>query len=286
MRMAWLTVGRLAPVSWARSRSDGSRAPSGSRAETISCSIRPAISCAATGSPSRCPAGARRTCQTPAPSVCFDRANDPSPRLSGNTMTGTSLTAGFSLAVEVVLAAFPHVVDGRADVLAAVYGVPAGNVPEHLDAEAAVEVFHDAALPGTADDLRRQPADRPRLGHDVVGDREAARDQLLARYDLVDQAVLQCLAGIDRLPGEQRVGGALGAEQLLHGVVYPVGGDRADVIVQVEQHGVFRRDGDVAHREDLGVEARPVHQADRRDLQVVDQCADVDPPVLVGVLVR
>src|ERR1700722_20807813 len=81
-------------------------------------------------------------------------------------------------AVEVVLAAFADVVDGRADVLAAVRGVPAGDVPEHLDAEAAVEVLHDAALPGSADDLRRQPSDRPGLGHDVVGDREAAVNQL------------------------------------------------------------------------------------------------------------
>src|ERR1700722_1856565 len=92
--------------------------------------------------------------------------------------------------VEVVLAAFADVVDGRADVLAAVRGVAGGDVPEHLDAEAAVQVLHDAALPGAADDLRGQPADGPRLGHDVVGDREAAADQLRAWYDLVDQAVL------------------------------------------------------------------------------------------------
>ena len=41
--MAWLTVGRLAPVSSARSRSDGSRVPSGSRAAAISRSTWPAI---------------------------------------------------------------------------------------------------------------------------------------------------------------------------------------------------------------------------------------------------
>ena len=58
--MAWLTVGRLAEVSCARSRSDGSRTPSGSPAETINCSIWPAISSAATGSLSRCPADARK----------------------------------------------------------------------------------------------------------------------------------------------------------------------------------------------------------------------------------
>src|ERR1700761_5399958 len=87
--------------------------------------------------------------------------------------TGTSLIASrvVSRAVEVVLAAFPHVVDGRADVLAAVHGVPAGDVAEHLDAEAAVEVLGDAPLPGAADDLRGEPADGARLGHDVVGDR-------------------------------------------------------------------------------------------------------------------
>src|ERR1700733_2164665 len=96
----------------------------------------------------------------------------------GSHVTGTSLTSVLLRVVEVVLAAFAHVVDGRADVLAAVHGVPASDVPEHLDAEAAVEVLHDAALPGAADDLRRQPPDRPRLGHDVVGDRETAVDQL------------------------------------------------------------------------------------------------------------
>src|SRR6516162_7984903 len=86
MRMAWLTVGRLAEVSCARSRSDGSRTPSGSPAETINCSIWPAISSAATGSLARCPAGARRTCHTSAACVCFDRANDPSQRLSDHTI--------------------------------------------------------------------------------------------------------------------------------------------------------------------------------------------------------
>ena len=105
------------------------------------------------------------------------------------------------------------------------------------------------------------------------------------RHDLVDQAVLQRLGGVDRLAGEQRVGGALDAEQLLEGVVDAVGGHRADVVVEVEQHGVFAADRDVAHQDDLGVEAGAVEQPDRRDLEVVDQRADVDPPVLVGVLV-
>ena len=63
-----------------------------------------------------------------------------------------------------------------------------------------------------------------RLGHDVVGDRVGAADQLLARHDLVDQAVLQRLGGVDRLAGEQRVGGALDAEQFLKALCIPSAG--------------------------------------------------------------
>src|ERR1700733_6798510 len=65
----------------------------------------------------------------------------------------------------------------------------------------------------------------------------------------------------------------------------PVSRAGADVVVQVEESGIVRGQGDVTHQHDLGVESGPVEQADGRDLQVVDQGTDVDPPVLVGVLV-
>src|SRR5215467_12572153 len=173
--------------------------------------------------------------------------------------------------VEVVLAALANVIDRGADVALAVYRLLLGDVAEHLDAEAAVQVAHDPLLPRAPHDLRGQPADRPRLGHDVIGDLIGAADERLARHHLVDHAPGQGLLGGDRLAGQQRVRGALDPEQLLEGVVDAVGGNRAYVVVQVEDGGTLRGERDVAHQHDLGVEPRPVHQPDRRDLQVVDQ---------------
>ncbi len=64
-----------------------------------------------------------------------------------------------------------------------------------------------------------------------------------------------------------------------------VAGDRTDVVVEIENNGVFGGDGDVAHQADFGVEAGAVEDADGGDFQVVDQRADVDAAVLVGVFV-
>src|SRR5262245_52110604 len=74
--------------------------------------------------------------------------------------------------IKVVRAALADVVDGAADVLLAVDRALLGHVAEHLDAEAPVQVADDPLLPRAADDLGRQPPDRARLRHDVVGDRE------------------------------------------------------------------------------------------------------------------
>jgi hypothetical protein len=55
--------------------------------------------------------------------------------------------------------------------------------------------------------------------------------------------------------------------------------------MHVEDPRVLGAQRQVAHEQDLGMEPGPVEQADGRDLQVVDQRADVDPAVLVGVFV-
>ena len=173
----------------------------------------------------------------------------------------------------------------RPDVLLAVDGTLLGDVTEHLDPEPAVEVADDPLLPGAPDDLGGEPAGGPGLGHDVVGDLVGAADEIVAGHHLVDHPPVQGLLGADRLSGEQGIGGPLHAEQFLERVVDAVGGHGPDVVVQVEQGGIVRGEGDVAHQHDLGVEAGPVEQADGRDLQIVDQGADVDPTVFVGVFV-
>src|SRR5271165_7233544 len=120
--------------------------------------------------------------------------------------------------VEVVLAALADVVDGGADVALAVHRLLLGDVAEHLDPEPAVQVADDPLLPRPPDDLRRQAARRPRLGHDVVGDRVGAGDQPGTWHDFVDHPPFEGLLGGDRFPGQQRVRGALDPEELLEGV--------------------------------------------------------------------
>ena len=231
--MAWLTVGRLAPVSCARSRSDGSRTPSGSPAETISCSIWPAISSAATGSPSRCPAGAPQDLPDLG-AVGLLRPGQPSLHPLGRRSCSCGLPARSRRSTrmcsppcaECLLATCPNI-----------------WMPKPPSRSSMTRRFHGRRTICVVS--RRMVRGWVMMWSAIA---KPARDQLLARHDLVDQPVLQRLAGVDRLSGQQRVGGALGAEQFLEGVVYPVGGDRADVVVQVEQHGVLRRDGDVAHQ--------------------------------------
>ena len=69
----------------------------------------------------------------------------------------------------------------------------AGDVPEHLDAEAAVEVLRDPALPGAADDLRvsrRIVRGWVMMWSAIVNPRSIGSGPA----DLVDQAILQRLA--------------------------------------------------------------------------------------------
>ena len=56
--------------------------------------------------------------------------------------------------------------------------------------------------------------------------------------------------------------------------------------MQIVDDGVFGADRDVAHQAHLGVETGTVDRADGRDFsEIVDQRADIDAAVLVGVLV-
>src|ERR1700733_7849860 len=105
--------------------------------------------------------------------------------------------------VEVVPAALPDVVDGVADVTLAVHGLLLRDVAEHLNAEAAVQVVRDPLLPRPPDDLRGQSADGPRLGHDVVRDRECPRDQFTARQQC-DRLQQGTNPGRARNPGQGR----------------------------------------------------------------------------------
>src|SRR5258708_32170660 len=59
--------------------------------------------------------------------------------------------------VEVVLPALADVVHGGPDVLLTMDRTLLGDVAEHLDPEAAVEVVDDPLLPRSADDLRGGP---------------------------------------------------------------------------------------------------------------------------------
>src|SRR5262249_8989421 len=125
------------------------------------------------------------------------------------------------------------------DALVAVHFMAFRQVPEHLNAEAAVEVVDDPPLPGTADDLRGEPPDGARLPHDVVLDAVGARDQLLPSQHLVHHSVFQGRRRVDCLTRQQGIGGPLVAEQLLECAVDTVAWHGADSVVQVVDARVF-----------------------------------------------
>src|SRR5579864_9844169 len=83
--------------------------------------------------------------------------------------------------------------------ISAVDGFFLGQMREHLDAEAAVEVVGDSFLPGTPDDLRGKAAGDARLGHDVIGKFPGAFQELFAGNNFIDHAVLQGFFGVNGL---------------------------------------------------------------------------------------
>src|ERR1700678_3443001 len=76
--------------------------------------------------------------------------------------------------------ALSNIAAGVDDVVVAVGGRPLREVPEHLDAEPAIEVVDNPLFPRSPDDLCGQTPDRARLLHDVVGDSVRAGDELLS----------------------------------------------------------------------------------------------------------
>src|ERR1700678_4275386 len=69
--------------------------------------------------------------------------------------------------IEIVLLAFPHVVDDRTDMIPAVHALFLGKMREHLNGEAAIEAVRDLPTPRATHDLGRHPPRGPRLSHNV-----------------------------------------------------------------------------------------------------------------------
>ena len=187
--------------------------------------------------------------------------------------------------LEVVFFAFFYVGDGRSNVTAAMDGFLFGEMRKHLNAEAAVEIVGDAFLPWASDDLGGESAGDAWLGHDVVGQFPGARKKLIARNDFIHEAVFQSFFGVDGLSGEESIGAALYTQEFQHAAVNAVAGHGTDVVVKIENDGVFAADGDIAHQANFGVKARPVQNADGGNFEVVHQRTDVDAAVFVGVFV-
>jgi hypothetical protein len=189
------------------------------------------------------------------------------------------------LRVEIVPSSVADISDRVADMRAAVHRFLLGEMAKHLDPEAAVEIAYDSVLPGPSDDLGRQAPRGARLAHDMVGELVSPRDELVVRQDLIHHAVFERGLRIDRLPGQQRVGSAFDAEQLLEAAMDAVARHGADVEMEIVDDRIVGTNRQVAHQADFRMEARPVKDADGGYLKIVDQRADIDPPVLIGVLI-
>jgi hypothetical protein len=109
-----------------------------------------------------------------------------------------------------------------------------GEVGEHLNAEATVQVVDDAPFPGTSNDLGRQTAHHARLIHDVIGQLPGAIEQLISRQDLVHQAKFERKRRANLLAGDQDIGRALDAQKLLQAAVNAVTGYRTLVELRIE----------------------------------------------------
>src|ERR1700680_4884903 len=155
--------------------------------------------------------------------------------------------------------------------ISAVDGLLLGQMSEHLDAKAAVQVVYNPLLPGTPNDLRSEAARDARLSHDVVGKLPGAVQELIPRHRFIDESVLQGLLGANRLAREQTIGSPLDAQQLHEAAVNTVSGNGADVIVKIENDGIFATNGDVAHEANFRVKARSIQYTDGRNFQIVDK---------------
>src|ERR1700691_5571080 len=102
--------------------------------------------------------------------------------------------------IEIVALSLADISDTIGDVAPAVRRLVFGQVGKHLNGKTAVEAIGDLPPPWAPDNLRRHPARRARLGHDVVGNFIRALDKFGARQDLIDHAVFKGELGIDRLP--------------------------------------------------------------------------------------
>jgi hypothetical protein len=83
--------------------------------------------------------------------------------------------------------------------ISAVDGLLLGQMREHLDAKAAVQIVGDPFFPGTPDDLRREAPRDARLSHDVIGEFPCAFQEFFPGNNFIDQSVFQGLFGVDRL---------------------------------------------------------------------------------------
>src|ERR1700680_3445932 len=106
--------------------------------------------------------------------------------------------------------------------ISAVDGLLLGQMSEHLDAKAAVQVVYNPLLPGTTNDLRGEAARDARLSHDVVGKLPGAIEKLFSRHDFIHESILQRLLRVNRLPCEQGIGAALHAQQFHEAAVNAV----------------------------------------------------------------
>ena len=99
-----------------------------------------------------------------------------------------------------------------------------GEMREHLDTKAAVQVVADPLPPRTPYDLGGKAPGRAWLRHDVIGKLPGPLEKLGGRYNLVDHPIFQRRLGVDRLARQQRVGGSLDSQQLLRAAVNTIPG--------------------------------------------------------------
>src|ERR1700680_1344860 len=113
-----------------------------------------------------------------------------------------SETIGTDALIEVVFSALANVGDFRTDVIPAMRRLLLGEMREHLDAEAPIQVVGDPLPPRTPYDLGGKAPGSARLRHDVIGDLPRPLEKLVRRQDLVDHPIFQRQLGVDGLTRE------------------------------------------------------------------------------------
>ena len=150
-----------------------------------------------------------------------------------------------------------------------------GQVREHLNAEARVQVVGDPPLPRSPNDLGRQAPRNSGLTHDVVGELPGPVQKLIPRHNFVHHSVFERQLGVDPLTCDQGVGRAFDAKQFLNAAVNTIARDRSHVEMGIENDRLLGAECDVAHQADFGVAAGPIQDADRRNFEVIDQRPDI-----------